>query len=104
MRLTLVLAGAALTCLYGCGADLTGLLPDTTVSASVLEACEGIKTEEQMITSIVSARIDRANGVTKNEEHLSAIQQCAADALTTGVDYDACLTCKDAVLDQVFGN
>jgi hypothetical protein len=109
-RLAWVLATAGLLLPTACGTGVDGLfsglglVPDaSSISLDVRDACDGVMTEQEMIGSILAARVDRANGITKSEEQVNAIQGCAADALTSGVDYDACMTCKEAILDQVFG-
>lgn len=93
-----------------CGTELTdalsglSLFPDaSSISAEVLAACEGVMTEQEILTHIVAARIDRANGVTKAEERLTASRNCSVDALLGSTDVDACTTCKYAILNQVFG-
>jgi hypothetical protein len=94
----------------GCGTELESvlsnisLLPDAdSISAEVRDACADVMTETEILTSIVAARVDRANGVTKNEEQFTAATNCALDALFGDVDVDACTNCKNAILDQVFG-
>ncbi|MCB9849533.1 MAG: hypothetical protein H6817_02375 [Phycisphaerales bacterium] len=94
----------------GCGTELESalssipILPSSAdISAEVLYTCDGVLTEAQMLSSIVTARIDRANGYTKSEEELNVLTNCTIDAVFTGVAVDHCTACKYAILDQVFG-
>jgi hypothetical protein len=94
----------------GCGSELEGvlsginLLPDaSTISLDVREACEGMMSEQEMLTSILAAQIDQANGYTKSEQLLNVTTNCALDAAFTGVSADDCAACKTAILDQIYG-
>lgn len=95
----------------GCGTALEdalggfGLLPDaSTLTQEVKTACDGVMTEQEMVSSVLAARIDRANGYSKQEELLNASTNCALDAVFSGVSAEACTACKSAILDQVYGN
>ncbi len=94
----------------GCGTGLDELLsgvrilPDPDIiSLDVRESCDGVMTEDEILTSILAARVDQANGITKAEEESTALQNCALDALFGGADITDCNNCKLAILDQVFG-
>jgi len=108
VRVVVVLLAAA--ALSGCGADLTEVLSEvdflpnaSSISAEVRTACAGVMTEQEILSSMLAARIDRMNGITKSSEQATALQNCAIDALLGEVTLDACTACKDAILDQVFG-
>jgi len=97
--------------LNGCGTELErylsdiALFPDAgSISLDVREACAGVLAEQQMLTSLIAARIDQANGYTKEEELASAAVSCALDELVGGAPADDCTACKSAILDQVYGN
>lgn len=96
--------------LNGCGTELDGYLSDIalfpdadSISLDVREACAGVLAEQQMLTSLIAARIDQANGYTKEEELASAAVNCALDELVGGAPADDCTACKNAILDQVYG-
>jgi hypothetical protein len=94
----------------GCGTPLdellsgVRLLPDPAIiSLDVHDNCDAVMTEDEILTSILAARIDQSNGVTKAEEESTAFQSCAIEALFGGTDITECNNCKLAILDQVFG-
>ncbi len=94
----------------GCGTGLDELLsgvrvlPDAdTISSDVRESCDGVMTEDEILSSIVAARIDQSNGFTKAEEESTALQNCAIDALFGLANITECNNCKLAILDQVYG-
>ncbi len=94
----------------GCGTPLdellsgVRLLPDPAIiSLDVHDQCDALMTEDEILSSILAARIDQSNGVTKAEEESTALQNCAIDALLGGTPLDECNNCKLAILDQVFG-
>lgn len=112
-RVTRVAAVAAFAAalVSGCGTALEdalggfGQLPDaSTLSQEVKTACDGVMTEQEMISGVLAARIDRANGYTRQEELLNISTNCALDAVFSGVSADACTACKSAILDQVYGH
>lgn len=109
-RSTISFVMAACTMTNGCGTSLDELLsgvrilPDPEIiSLDVHENCDAVMTEDEILSSILAARIDQSNGVTKSEEEATALRSCAIDALLGGTTLDDCNTCKLAILDQVFG-
>lgn len=110
LRICLVMMVALPLGLGACGTSLEDalsgirILPDPeSISADVRANCEGVLTEDEILSSIVAARIDQSNGITKQEELATGLQNCAIDALLGGPDISACNACKRAILDQVFG-
>jgi hypothetical protein len=104
---------ALATCMLasGCGTQLQtvlsdfGVLPSASqVSQPVRTACDGVMTETQMLTEILSARFDLSNGYTRSEEEVSAFTGCTLDSIGADFTFDECTTCKSAILDQVYGN
>ncbi|MCB9867807.1 MAG: hypothetical protein H6816_14365 [Phycisphaerales bacterium] len=102
----LLCAGLVAGCGTGVGDTLggLGLFPDaSSLTQEVKVACDGVLTEQEMVTDLLAARIDRANGYTKSEELLNVSTNCALDAAFSGVSAGDCTACKTAILDQVYG-
>lgn len=109
-RCYVVVGAMLLWCVGSCGSGLEEalsgirLLPDPdTISADVRERCTAILTEDEILSSTLAARIDQANGITKQQELATALQSCAIDSLLGGAEITECNACKRAILDQVFG-
>ena len=111
-RKPILLAGLYVGLLItGCGKPLdellsgVRLLPDPEIiSLDVHEQCDAVMTEDEILSSILAARIDQSNGVTKTEEETTALQNCAIDALLGRTTLTECNACKLAILVQVFGD
>ncbi len=91
----------------GCGngflADLDLLPSADDISDELRADCAGVMTDDEITTALIAARLDRLNGYTKDEERATALQNCTIDALFSDVAIDDCMTCKGAILDEIYG-
>lgn len=102
-RLLLVVLGAGLA-VGGCVAPgLSGGDP-LAVNDTLRQACGGYMTDDNSITYLLSvADSDRQSGYTKSYETTVFLETCSMQASAGAADYDACSSCRLAVLDQIYG-